>query len=142
MRTPTTWTAIILLSALLAWFVVLVNLGGPMQYGVVVWFLGVCPGMAITRYLRLHEPLVEWTLAIALSFTIDVIVGTLSVMFGAWSSVGVFSIVLVFTVIAALLSELEILGGAWRLSAATPPTRAPQQPPTDRSKRIDRRASR
>lgn len=138
MRTPSSWTAIILLSSLLAWFVVFVNFGGLFQYGVVIWFLGVCPGMAIIRYLRLHEPLVEWTLAVALSFTIDAIVGGLAVIFGVWSSAGCFSIVLVVTALAALLSEFEVFGGAWRLSTAMPE----RQPARGKSKRVVKQASR
>lgn len=120
MRTPSTWTAIILLSSLLAWFVVFTNLGGPMQYAVIVWFLGVCPGMALTRFLRLHEPMVEWMLAVTLSFAVDVIVGGFAILVGEWSTFSVFAVVLVITVIATLLSELEVLGGVWRIPVPAP----------------------
>lgn len=114
MKTPSTWTAIILLSSLLAWFVVFADLGGPLQFGVMIWFLAVCSGMMVTRFLRLREPLIEWTLAVALSFTIGVLAGGAAVMLGAWNSSGVFSVLLALTVIGALLSEVENVDALWK----------------------------
>jgi hypothetical protein len=106
MRSPSTWTVVLLFSCLLAWFVVFTALGGVAQLVVIVWFLGVCPGMMLARYLRLREPVVEWTLAISLSLVADVLAGGLALLLGKWSPSAIFSILVIMTVIGALLCEV------------------------------------
>ena len=57
-------------------------------------FLSFCPGISIVRFLHLKDPVVEWVLAIALSFTIDTAVATTQLYMGWWSPVGTLSILL------------------------------------------------
>ena len=79
------WPAVILLSALAAGlvnFVIPDVVGRPI---IVMWFLFVCPGMVLVRFLRLSEAIAEWTLAIALSLSIDAIVAGIQMYAGLWS---------------------------------------------------------
>jgi hypothetical protein len=79
------WPATIALSALAAGLVnsILPHLvGRPI---IVLWFLCVCPGMTIIRFLQLQEPVTEWTLAIALSLVIDAAVAGIQLYLGYWS---------------------------------------------------------
>lgn len=107
MKSPSTWTVVLLFSCLLAWFVVFTNFGGAAQFIVIVWFLCVCPGMMLARFLRLREPVIEWTLAITLSFVADVIVGSLALLIGKWSPSAIFSILVILTVAGVLLCEVS-----------------------------------
>src|SRR2546426_2888543 len=68
------WPTIIILSAVAAGLVTIVFTDIAIRPIIVFWFLCICPGMVLVRFLRLSEPVVEWTLAVALSFAIDAIV--------------------------------------------------------------------
>jgi len=50
--------------------------------------------MVLVRFLRLKEPVVEWTLALALSFAIDTLVAGVQLYAGKWSSTGTLSILI------------------------------------------------
>lgn len=79
------WPVITLLSALaagLANFVLPDLAGRPL---ILLWFLAVCPGMMLVRFFKLREPVMEWTLAIALSLGIDTAVATIQMYLGHWS---------------------------------------------------------
>lgn len=79
------WPTVIILSALVAGltnFVLPDLIGRPI---IVMWFLFFCPGMMLIRFFQLKEPITEWTLAIALSLSIDAIVAGLLMYSGHWS---------------------------------------------------------
>jgi hypothetical protein len=76
---------VIILSALVA---NVVNFVFPSIVGrpvIVMWFLFVCPGLVLIRFLKLKEPIVEWTLAIALSLATDSVVASIQMYTGHWS---------------------------------------------------------
>jgi len=79
------WPAILILSAIVAGVVTFVFPDIAVRPIVVMWFLFVCPGMVVIRFLHLKEPVVEWTLALALSFSIDAIVAGIQLYAGMWS---------------------------------------------------------
>src|SRR6266446_10380045 len=96
MRSSWIWPAIITVSALAAG---LVNFVIPEVAGrpiIVMWFLFVCPGMVLVRFLRLSEPVAEWTLAIALSLAIDAIVAGMQMYAGLWSPAVTLAILIGF----------------------------------------------
>ena len=71
LRPNVLWPIILMLSALAAGLVNVVFTDIAGRPLIVFWFLFICPGMVLVRFLRLKEPVAEWTLAIALSFAID-----------------------------------------------------------------------
>lgn len=79
------WPAIIILSTIATGLVTFVITDTTVRPFIVLWFLCVCPGMALVRFLRLKEPVVECTLAIALSFAVDAMVAGILLYAGRWS---------------------------------------------------------
>src|SRR4051794_8382675 len=66
------WPLVIAVSTLCAVAAALGGWEAPFRPALVLWFVLVCPGMALVRLLRLGEPVTEWTLAVALSVTLDI----------------------------------------------------------------------
>ena len=66
-------------------------------------FLLVCPGLTIVRFFQLHETMIEWLLALALSIAIDAFVAGVLVYAGRWSPTYIFIVLLSFCLIGALL---------------------------------------
>ena len=76
-----------------------------------LFFLLLCPGMAIVRLLETGDPVAELTLAVALSIALGVIVAGGLLYAGAWSPNAALGILMAITVGGVLL---EILGGRAR----------------------------
>lgn len=91
---PLLWPTIIILSILVTGLVSFVTpdiAGRPL---IVIWFLFICPGMALVWLLRPEEPVVKWTLAVALSFAIDGIVAGILMYAGQWTPTGTLLILM------------------------------------------------
>lgn len=115
MRSFTLWPVIIVLTALVAGLLTFTNTDNPARIAIDLWFLLVCPGMMLVRFLNFREPLVEWTLAVALSLVADTLVGSILLYTGRWSPTGAFAILLGFTVVGALAQEIYAFRAwAWR----------------------------
>jgi hypothetical protein len=102
-RSDWLWPTIIILSAVAAGLVNFAFTGTALRPIVVFWFLFVCPGMVLVRFLRLNEPIVEWTLALALSFAIDAIVAGILLYAGRWSPSGILSILIGLSLCGAIV---------------------------------------
>jgi hypothetical protein len=74
---------------------------------IVLGFLIICPGMAWTRLLRLADPLVEWTLAVALSLAIAAVVAAVMVYGGVWNPGLGLLFIAGITLVGALLQVLR-----------------------------------
>lgn len=57
----------------------------PVRTALGLWFILVCPGMALVRPLRLDNPLNEWMLAVVLSVSLATIVASVFLYAAAWS---------------------------------------------------------
>ena len=79
------WPAVIATSAIVALAVTYAGAGGPVRALVALWFLAVCPGMALVRLLDLRDVLAELMLAIAVSLSLETIVATTLVYAGGWT---------------------------------------------------------
>jgi hypothetical protein len=79
------WPAVLAASAIAALAVTHAGAGGPLRALVALWFLAVCPGMAVVRLLELPDVLAELVLAIAVSLSLETIVSTTLVYAGGWS---------------------------------------------------------
>ena len=108
MRFHWLWPVIILLSAIATSIVTYVAPETPVKALVVMSFLFLCPGMALTRFLRLHETVAELIIALTLSFSIDAIVAGLFLYSRHWSISGIIMTLLVFSVTGAI-GQLVIL---------------------------------
>ncbi len=92
------WPVIIILSAVATALATIVIPATVVCLVIVMWFLFVCPGMMLVRFLRLNESVVEWVLALALSFAIDAIVAGILIYMGRWSPTGILAILIGFSV--------------------------------------------
>lgn len=79
------WPAIIIVSAVAIGYMTFADIESPLRAAIAFWFLVVCPGMALVRLLRLADPLIELTLAVAVSLALDAIIASVMVYAGAWS---------------------------------------------------------
>lgn len=108
------WPIILALSAIAACLAATFIPGTLEALVIIMWFLFVCPGMAVVRLLRLQEPLMEWVLALALSFAIDGIVAGILVYTGAWSPARTLAIVVgvcAVGVLGQLLAASDLFPG-------------------------------
>lgn len=95
--------ALVLASALAAVAVVACGAGPPLRPVVVLWFVFVCPGLAVVRAARLDDRLAEAVLAVALSVGIA---GATSgaLMYGrSWSPERVLVVLVVVSTAGAVL---------------------------------------
>src|SRR6266516_769312 len=102
-RLPWLWPAIIVLSTVATGLVTFVITDIAVRPFIVLWFLFVCPGMALVRFFRLEELVVEWILALALSFAIDAIVAGILLYAGRWSPTGTLGILMGISLGGAIL---------------------------------------
>ncbi len=102
---PWLWPAIIILSAIAAGLVTFVFTSTALRPMIVMWFLFVCPGMAVVGFFRLGD-VVKWTLAVALSFAIDGIVAGIVLYAGRWSPTGILGILIGLSLGAGLVQYL------------------------------------
>lgn len=93
-RLPWLWPTIIVLSTVAAGGVTFVMPDTVVRPFILLWFLFVCPGMALVGFFRLEERIVEWILALALSLAIDAIVAGILIYAGMWSPTGILEILM------------------------------------------------
>ncbi len=96
------WSVIIVFSAIAAALVAFVFSEAPLRQVVVMWFLFICPGMMLVRFLRFNQPVVEWVLALALSLAIDAIVAGIVLYVGKWSPAAILSFIIGLSIAGAI----------------------------------------
>ncbi len=96
------WPTIVLCSTIAVALVTFVFPAMPLRPFIVMWFLFVCPGMASVRLFLSVEPVVAWTLALALSFAIDAIIAGIQVYTSHWSPPVTLIILMVFCLIMVI----------------------------------------
>jgi hypothetical protein len=102
-RLPLLWPTIIILSTIATGLVSFVITDIAVHPFIVLWFLFICPGMALVWFFRPEKPVVEWTLAVALSFAIDAIVAGILMYAGQWSPTGTLVILMSISLGGALM---------------------------------------
>jgi|SRR5579859_2948219 len=112
------WPLIIILSAAGAGLVTFVFPTTVARPPLVMWFLFVCPGMAVVRFFRLTEIAVEWTLVLAFSIAIDACIAGIFLYAGWWSPPRILSILIAFCLIGAIL---QLVVGILSFSSVTTP---------------------
>ena len=76
---------IILLLALAALAAVALDLGGPVRSIAVLPFVLVGPGLALTAWLGVSDPLLELTLMVVLSVAVETILAVMLIYVDVWS---------------------------------------------------------
>jgi len=109
------WPMIIMLSASAAGLVTFVFPGLVVRPAVVMWFLFVCPGMTVVRFFGLAENIIEWMLALALSFVIDAFIAGILLYAGWWSPIRILSILIGFCLIGTIIQLVVVYSNAARL---------------------------
>jgi hypothetical protein len=79
------WPTIITISAAAIGVLVFGDIDSPIRPLVALWFLIFCPGVALVRLLRLQEVWAEFTMAAAVSLSLDVGVASMLLYSGYWS---------------------------------------------------------
>jgi hypothetical protein len=101
-RIRSAWPPILIASALLAGVLVFADVNGTVRLLAVLWFLLVCPGVAIVRLLDLEDLLAEVTVGVGLSAALAIVVSGVMLYAHAWSPEATLAILLGITIVAAL----------------------------------------
>lgn len=112
----TAWSQILVASAALAGAAQIAGVPTPVRLAVLLWFLLVCPGMAIVRLLDLDDPTAEFALAVALSVALAVAVGGAALYSGLWAPGAALAILIAVTVGAAAVPLVRAPGPRGRRS--------------------------
>jgi hypothetical protein len=97
------WPIIIFLSVVVVIFFTFVNPGTPVQGIAILWFVTLCPGISAVPLLKLNHFLIEVTLAIALSLSIDAIVVGIFLYSGYWSPPAMLWVLIALSLIGSIL---------------------------------------
>ena len=90
------WPLTLILSTIAVGLVTFVTTDLVVRPVIVMWFLFICPGMAVIRFFRFNEIVTEWALALALSFSIDAIVASIFLYTGMWSPNAILGLLMAF----------------------------------------------
>jgi len=105
------WPVTLIYSSIAAGLVTVVFPGTMLRPALIMWFLFICPGMAVARFFQFNETVIEWTLALALSIAIDAFVAGILLYAGWWSPLRILTILIVFCNIGALMQLVFIHPG-------------------------------
>src|SRR5579883_3316404 len=111
MRSLWLWPTINLLATLITGVIVSIAPATPLQPYVVMSFVCFCPGMALVRFLRLHDLAIELSLAVALSLSVASIAAGALLYAKHWSPVNTLTTLVLLTLtcsIAQLIMQLPI----------------------------------
>ena len=114
-RSSWLWPLLITLSLIGAVAAIVADAPQPVRAILLLWFLVVCPGMAFVRLLRLQGALLEWTLAVALSLAIDLLVAVFVLYVGLWSPVWILVAIATLTLAGVLFQFASTIDQAYRL---------------------------
>lgn len=102
------WPTIIIASALATAFVTFVVPGIFVRPFIVFWFISVCPGMTLVPYFHVREKATIWTLALALSFTIDALVAAAQLYARVWSPSVTLAILLLLSIGGSIIQPGQV----------------------------------
>lgn len=100
------WPFVLIASSLLIGLMAFSNWQSPLRVWIALWFLVICPGMALQRLVGLRLPIQGWSLAIAFSLALDSLVGIILLYSGKWSWELGLGILVSLTIISAILDLL------------------------------------
>lgn len=80
------WAYFVLIASAVTILMVLLNSPSVARAMIVFGFLLFVPGWSFIRILRMDNPIIEWTLAIALSLALNTLVAMILIYTNAWSA--------------------------------------------------------
>lgn len=111
------WPIIIICSAAGIGLLVFGDVASPIRPALALWFLLICPGMALVRLLGIKDVGNELTLAVALSLAIDSVLAIVMAYARLWSPQWGLSVLIGISVIGAVL---QIVTAYRRLAHGNP----------------------
>jgi hypothetical protein len=105
------WPQIAAASALIAGLFVLTGVHSPARVLVVVWFITVCPGIALVRWLELEDPVAELAVAIGVSLSLVTLLAGFAILAGLWSPTTTLVVLIGITLAASVVPEVRM---RWR----------------------------
>jgi hypothetical protein len=84
-RTVPWWPLVLIASTVAVGALTFGGMQSPVRPLVAVWFLAICPGMALVRLMHVPDRFMELTLAVALSIALSTIVSSIQVYAHLWS---------------------------------------------------------
>lgn len=100
-----TWPVSCVTLSALAIILVLFDANTVVRAPVVLTFLLICPGLAIVRFLRISNVATEWSIAVALSFSLDGLVALIQAYTTTWNPTGALFVLTGIT-LAAIAVDL------------------------------------
>ena len=97
------WPLLLILATLAVSLAAFLNWQSPLRPLITLWFMAVCPGMALLRVFGLRLAAAGWTLAIAFSLALDTAVGIALLYSGRWSWQTGLVILVAITLICTLI---------------------------------------
>ena len=107
------WAVIVLVSTGAVAWVSLVGAPDVIRGPITVWFIAICPGMAIVRLLRLDEPVADIMLAFALSLALAGLIPAVFLYLGAWSPAWSLTILIAVAVTGLALDPVLVPRRGW-----------------------------
>ena len=122
---PWLWPALVVVSATAAMGSVMLDWDHPIRSVAVLWFLCVCPGLAVLHPLELPDPVTGLALIVPLSLAIDAIVAGAVLYVGLWSTTLALACVVALSLVAlfggGILVERRRTDGEVHGEAPRPP---------------------
>ncbi len=103
------WPALIIITAISAGLVTFVFPSTVFRPAVVMWFLFACPGLAVVRFIRLAEVVVEWMFVLTLSLCIDACIAGIVLYAHLWSPALILEILIGFCLIGAVIQLIVMI---------------------------------
>lgn len=114
------WPLILAVSALAAAVVVWLPVPEAARFPVVLWFVAVCPGMAVVGLLSIQDLVARWTLALATSLTLVILLASASIYLGLRSPSGILVVLIVLTIAGAGVQAATPAGASGWLRTRLP----------------------
>jgi hypothetical protein len=102
LRAASPWPPVLVCSAVVTALVVFVDAPPLWRPLVTLWFLAMCPGMALIGLLRFDDQPTVLTLAIVTSLAADALVAIGSLYLGLWSPSGILAVLIGLTLAGAI----------------------------------------
>jgi len=109
---------LILLSVGAVDIVMLVSPHSVVYHTVLFWFLCVCPGLVLVRFLHIQDMALLWSLALALSLSLDSIIASIQLYVHLWSPVMTLTVLIYFCCVGSLF-QLLFSTRLWMIGIAT-----------------------
>ncbi|MCB0209647.1 MAG: hypothetical protein KDJ52_09970 [Anaerolineae bacterium] len=84
------------------------NVETPIRPLLTIGFILICPGMALVQFLRLKEPIIEITLAIALSIGISTVLSEVMALGKIWHPEAGLAALIILTIVGSIIRMTQI----------------------------------